>query len=130
MTDTRLSHCVPVFACHDIGNVLAFCAEHLGFDLEWVWGEPPTDGCVKRDDVRLMFMRDSELCVRAKGTEVIVFVADVDALYADHQARTAPIVATLSDKPWNVREYTVELPPGYLLRFAESLERTKERRGS
>ena len=127
MSQPRLSHCLPVLPCEDIHDVLAFCSQRLGFEREWVWGEPPTDACVKRDDVRLMFTHNPDLCARVKGSELIVFVAGVDSLYAEHLSRQAPIVSELSDKPWRIREYTVELPMGYLLRFAESIDRIEQR---
>ncbi|HEX9730912.1 MAG TPA: VOC family protein [Thermoanaerobaculia bacterium] len=127
MTGIKLSHATPIFACADVEAALALCAERLGFERAWVWGDPPSDGGARRDDVSLLFRRNAELGERARGTEVMVFVRNVDALYAEHQARGAPIVSALEDKPWDLREYTVELPPGYLLRFAEGLEYVRER---
>ncbi len=130
MSGIELSHAVPVFACADVAVAITFCVRRLGFEREWIWGEPPTDGCAKRDDVRLLFMCDAELATRAKGTEVMVFVHDVDALYSEHVGRGAPIVSALIDKPWDAREYTVEVPPGYLLRFAEGQEHIRKRLGT
>jgi hypothetical protein len=127
MTGIKLSHATPIFACADVDVALRFCEERLAFSRAWVWGDPPTDGGARRDGVSLLFMRNAELAERARGSEAMVFVRDVDALYAEHCESGAPIVSGLEDKPWELREYTVQLPPGYFLRFAEGLEYIRER---
>jgi ribosomal protein S18 acetylase RimI-like enzyme len=112
----------PILACSDVLACLDFCAERLGFEREWVWGDPPSDGAVRRDEVGLHFVRDSRLAERSRGFEAMVFVHDVDSLHAEHLERKAPIVSALETKPWHVREYTVALPSGFLLRFAQDVE--------
>lgn len=129
MVGMTLSHITPIFACADVDAALAFCDERLGFPRAWVWGDPPTDAGARRDGVSLLFTRNADLAERARGTEAMVFVRDVDALYAEHRQRGALILSPLEDKPWQLREYSVELPPGYRLRFAEGLEYVRERLG-
>ena len=51
----------------------------------------------------------------------IIFLSGVEELYAEHQARGAPIILPINDND-GLRSYVVELPPGYRLRFAEGLE--------
>lgn len=123
----KISHTAPVFACDNVDAALTFCAERLGFERAWTWNDPPSDGGARRDGVSLLFMRDAELAARSQGFEVMVFVHDVDALYAEHRVRGAPIVSVLEDQPWELREYAVRLPAGQLLRFAEGLEYVRER---
>ena len=49
-------------------------------------------------------MCDPELGERARGSEAMIFVHDVERLYAEHQSHGAPIVSALEDKPWDLRE--------------------------
>lgn len=117
---------VSILACRDIEATIAFYAEKLGFMREWTWGEPPTDGGIRRDEVQLFLMANADLAARAAGSEVMLFVSGVDALYAEHRARGAPISAELRDQPWGLREYRVTDPQGYVLRFAEGIARARE----
>ena len=118
---------VPILACTDIEETIAFYADRLGFEREWVWGDPPEDGGVRRGEVQLYFMRSPQLAQGCRGREVMLFVEDVDALHAEHVRRGAPIAEALRDEPWGLREYSVMDPHGHRLRFAESLELIRTR---
>ncbi|MCW5696835.1 MAG: VOC family protein [Bauldia sp.] len=118
-TARALWHATPVLACRDIDSTLAWYRDVLGFEAWWRSGEPATDASVRRNGASLNFMTDAELAGRVAGSEVMVFVSGVDALYAEHRAKGAPIASPLTDEPWGLREYTVTDPSGYLLRFAE-----------
>ena len=120
--DPNLVLAVPILACTSIEDVITFYVDRLGFEREWVWGDPPEDGGVRRGDVQLYFMRSPQLAEGCSGREVMLFVEDVDALHAEHVRRGAPVVEPLRDEPWGLREYSVTDPHGHRLRFAESLE--------
>ena len=108
---------------------MAFCEEKLGFRRQWTEGNPPTDAAVKRDGAGIMFFLDAGLAERARGITATVFLSGVEELYAEHQARGAPIILPINDND-GLRSYVVELPPGYRLRFAEGLELIARRTGS
>ena len=124
-----LSHVVPVLASPDVEATLAFCEEKLGFHRQWTEGTPPTDAAVRRDGAGLIFFLDAEIAGRARGVTAIIFLSGVEELYAEHQERGAPIILPINDND-GLRSYTVELPPGYLLRFAEGLELIAAREGT
>jgi len=121
---------VPILACTSVEDTIAFYVDRLGFEREWVWGDPPEDGGVRRGDVQLYFMRNPQLADGCRGREVMLFVEDVDALHAEHVRRGAPIADALRDEPWGLREYSVVDPHGHRLRFAESLELIRARHAS
>ena len=112
---------VPILPCADIEETIAFYVQRLGFEREWVAGDPPEDGGVRRGEVQIYFMRNAELAAQACDREVMLFVEHVDALHAEHTSRGAA-VEPLRDEPWGLREYSVSDPHGHRLRFAESLE--------
>ena len=113
---------VPILACADVERTIDFYVDRLGFEREWVWGDPPDDGGVRRGEVQLYFMRNAALSESCGGREVMLFVEDVDALHAEHVRRGAPISEPLRDEPWGLREYSITDLHGHRLRFAESLE--------
>jgi len=44
---------------------------------------------------------------------------DVNSLYADVKARGATILSALADKPWDIREFSVETPDGHRIVFGQ-----------
>ncbi len=114
----RIVQAVPWLACADLRAALDFFETRLGFVKEWTWGEPARDGGVQRDGVRLYLVQKAVAPhVGVAGLEISILVRDVAALYAEHQARGAPITQSLRDEPWGAREYHVAEPNGYVLRF-------------
>lgn len=77
-------------------------------------------GEVRMGGVSIMFRLDPELASRVRGHQHWINADDVEELYRDHCARGAKIASELEDKPWGFREYSVEDPNGYELRFTGS----------
>jgi catechol 2,3-dioxygenase-like lactoylglutathione lyase family enzyme len=107
----------PWLACADLLAAISFFVEVLGFREEWRWGSPPSDAAVALDEVALFLMHNEELAQRVAGSEVSIAVEGVDELYREHIRRGAPVSRHLRDEPWGTREYHVEGPSGYKLRF-------------
>jgi catechol 2,3-dioxygenase-like lactoylglutathione lyase family enzyme len=93
----------PWLACADLLATIAFFESKLGFAKEWTWGDPPTDGGVQRDGIRLYLVQNPDLAVRAKDSEITITVENIDALYAEHRANGAPIEMTIRDEPWGAK---------------------------
>lgn len=58
---------------------------------------------------------------RGVGVEVIVEVADVNAVHAAAVAAGLRIVKPLLDRPWRARDFRVADPDGYFLRITSPL---------
>jgi len=110
---------------------LAATANHyrdvLGFQIDWMYGEPPTFGCVRREGVSFFLTESPEVAQRSEGQSQWIDVADADALHAEHAARGAEIVEAVEDRPWGYREYVVRDLNGYRLRFAGPLKKVEAR---
>ena len=132
----RMRAAVPILPCADLERTMRFYVERLGFERRWVWPDPPepgrpqTDGGVACGDVQVFFVTDPALAARSADRELMIFTADVDAQYAEHVARGAPVSGAPVDEPWGLREYTVVDPQGNRLRFAEGIEYVRARRGA
>jgi catechol 2,3-dioxygenase-like lactoylglutathione lyase family enzyme len=114
----RLLGVIPWLACTDLRESIAFYVEVLGFAEEWSWGDPPTDAGVCHGNVRLYLFVNEELAARVQGSEITITAEDVDSLYVEHRRRGAPITHEIVNEPWGSREYHVEDPSGYTLRFS------------
>ena len=113
--DASIVLAVPILACTSIDDMIAFYVDRLGFEREWVWGDPPQDGGVRRGEVQLYVMRNESRAGGGAGREVMLVVEDVDSLHAEHVRRGAPIVEPLRDEPWGLREYSVVRYPTVVL---------------
>lgn len=98
-------------------------AEHyvnvLGFQKAWDWGEPPTFGCVCRDEVAIF------LCEQGQGRPgmwLCLFVDDVDALYEEYQASGANIRQPPTNYQWGMREMNIEDLDGHRLRIGHQTD--------
>jgi ribosomal protein S18 acetylase RimI-like enzyme len=111
---------IPIFATASIADTLRFYGEVLGFAVDWTYGEPATFASVSWGGATVMFNLQPELAASVRGHQHWFKVEDVDALYARHLERGAHVVSPIQDKPWGAREYILEDPSGYHLRFAGS----------
>lgn len=117
----------PIFATADIEGSIRFYKEVLGFSSSWTWGDPPTFGCASWGSVEIMFNLQPDLAARVEGHQHWIRADEVDELYSRHVERGAKVVSPIEDKPWGVREYVVEDPSGYHLRFAGPLSSQVEK---
>lgn len=108
-----------VLAAADVTKTVAFYAEVLGFKQHWLWGNPPTFGCIGLGKAELFLCQQPELAGNVDGhLHFFDAGAEVEALYEQHRASGAPIISPLENKPWGIREYTVRDLNGYHLRFS------------
>ena len=109
---------IPWLACSNVSETIEFFESKLGFSKEWTWGEPPSDGGVRRDDAQVYLFSNPDLAARIRDSEITFIVESVDELYAEHQLRGAPIEMAITNEPWGAREYHVREGNGYKLRFS------------
>lgn len=122
-----ISKSTAIFASADIAKTLQFYKDVLGFETTWTWGDPPTFGTASIGGVTVMFGLDPDLAGKVQGHSHFFEVDDADAWYSRHLENGAKIVSDIEDKPWGLREYEVEDPSGYRLRFAGPLSFTPGR---
>lgn len=109
-----------ILATGDVAATIEHYKQVLGFETSWTYDDPPTFGAASMGGVTLMFSLQPELAAKVAGHQHWIKVDEVDQLYALHQSLGAKIVSPIEDQPWGAREYVVEDPNGYQLRFAGS----------
>lgn len=113
----------PILAVPDVPAAVQYYRDVLAFADVWSWGEPPSYGGASRDEISFHFSLNPTLVATTNGQEFWIQVENVEGLHAQHQAAGAEITSVLEPKPWGVQEYTVQDLNGYILRFAQPLDR-------
>lgn len=110
---TELGQPVAELPVEDVVRAQRHYCEKLGFEVGWTF---PGDeiGSVKRGQAAIFLRR------RAPPFEPAVhwfFAVDVNATYAELQARGARITDPLQTKPWGITQFTVEDLDGNVFHF-------------
>lgn len=100
----KLAQPVPELPVLDVETAQAYYRDRLGFEVAWLYpgGEI---GAVSHGDTAIFFRRTEEPV--QPGT-FWIFADDVDAALADLTARGANIVEPIEDKPWGLRQFTIQ----------------------
>lgn len=126
---TRIDHELhglqPVLPVRDVGAATAYYRDVLGFEVDFLWGEPPTHGRVVSGGwdtggpVYIQFsLVSSDGPERQSSARLRIHVGvDVDGLCAEYRARGAAILGDPVSEPWGLREFEVRDPDGHILGF-------------
>lgn len=110
---TELGQPVAELPVRDVELARAYYRDKLGFELCWL--EPGKEiGSVKRGDASIFLRR------RTRPFEPAVhwyYALNVQATYAELQARGARITDPLEKKPWGITQFTVEDLDGNIFYF-------------
>jgi uncharacterized glyoxalase superfamily protein PhnB len=101
---SKLGHPVAELPVRDVERAQEHYRDSLGFKIEWLYPGKEI-GAVSRGDVAIFFRRRSESFEPAVHW---VFAEDIEATYEELESFGANIVAPLEEKPWGLRQFTVE----------------------
>ena len=102
----------PQLPVTDVRESQRWYRDMFGFKIAWV--REDSFGAVYNGHTEIYF---SHVDVPAPGVWVCVRVDDVDALFADYEARGVKIVSPIESKPWGMREFVVEDNNGHFFRI-------------
>lgn len=112
----------PVLPVHDIASSAQFYCDQLGFELDFVMGEPPSHGSVTRGRVGIQFT------LAPAGFEasqfpgwLYLYIENIDALYSVYKERNISITSPLADQVYGMREFEIVDLNGFRLRFGQYL---------
>jgi catechol 2,3-dioxygenase-like lactoylglutathione lyase family enzyme len=118
----RMQKVVPTFRITDYARSKAFYLDGLGFKVEWEHRfEPqfPVFACIQRDGMELFLTEHTGDC--PAGGLVHLYVADVDAWYAECQRNGVPVQEPPNQSLQGLRDMTVVDPDGNKLRICTRL---------
>lgn len=112
---SKLARAIPQLSVSNVEETQRYYRDVLGFRIDWTWGENDY-GSVSRDGTTLFFSNAG-----GNISPMVLFVnaSDGDALCAEWRQRGAKIISEPEDKPWGMREFTVEDNNGHQLRIAQ-----------
>jgi catechol 2,3-dioxygenase-like lactoylglutathione lyase family enzyme len=104
-----------------------FFTDKLGFAIDFIHGDPPFYGMVKRDNARLclrfvcqpVFLGDIRQRERLLSASLTVdTAAEIRQLFSDYQRAGVPFYQSLREQPWGATNFIVLDPDGNLILFA------------
>lgn len=126
----------PVLPVSDVQRAARWFCEVLGFQLDFIAGEPPSYARVKHvpaqpsaapgwqgayDGGAPLYIRLWQCAPHAvlpwRGELVVQVGHDVDGLHAAYVARGVTVLEPPTSQPWGVREFAIREPDGHVLRF-------------
>lgn len=113
----------------DVDASCAFFTSKLGFNIVFVYGDPPFYGQVKRNEARLNMrfvtepvfagdVREREQLLSA--TIVVKSAGEIETLFREFESAGVRFVQPLKDEPWGAKTFVVADPDGNLISFAGS----------
>ena len=114
---TKFTGCVPIFAVHDIAKSMAFYVEHLGFEVDFVYGDPEFYAGLIKDDVELHLIAEtSPNAKQSAGNGYLSILTDeVDELCRKLIAANIEIVVPPGDRDYGLRDFNIQDPDGNVL---------------
>jgi uncharacterized glyoxalase superfamily protein PhnB len=103
----QLHGAAPVFVVVDVLRSVDYYRDALGFDTEFLYGEPTFYAGVERDSVLIHLQAARESRRQAGQAAMNVFVGDVDALYEELKARGAKLLNAPKDYAYGMRDFNV-----------------------
>jgi uncharacterized glyoxalase superfamily protein PhnB len=128
MTSTRqpdILRAAPYFPVPDVARISAYYRDVLGFQCEYIAGDPPEFAINSRGGSVIMFrlapsgadIWPNEL---QGGTwDVFHWVSDLHALYDELVSKGAAVVYPPTVQPYGMKEFAVRDPNGYVLGFGQ-----------
>ena len=114
----------PTLPVRDVAASVAYYRDVLGFEADFLYGDPPTFGRVMKGDrtfgdpVYLRFsLAPSDMPIPTAGEVAIHVGHDVDGLFAAYQSLGVKTLHPPRSEPWGLREFRVADPDGHILRF-------------
>ena len=116
---TEFFSCRPNLEVSELAPAAAFLRDVLGFEVEV---DEPELGLMllRRDAVGLALVRSASPGVNAT-TAAYIGVTGVNDLHEQCAARGALVVTSLTDHPWGLRDFVVEIPGGHRLALGERI---------
>lgn len=110
----------PVLPVPDVAAAAEWFRRTLGFDIDFLHGDPPMHGRVRAGDrswgdpVYIQLAQEDEPII--PSSEVRLYVGhDIDALHRHVLACGAEVTDGPADQPWGLREFVLVAPGGHLL---------------
>ena len=116
---------IPQFFTTKLEETFKWYKDKLGFETDFIYGEPPSYGGMVRDGQRIFFRHQDAVRpfeadkYEAEYLDAMIEVQNIDELYKEMKERGADMAQDLSKTEWGAMAFTVRDCDGRLLCFAE-----------
>ena len=111
-----------VLPVHDINAAVDFYCDTLGFDHDFVMGDPPTHGSVTRCRVGIQFTNaPAGFDPAGYPGYTYFFVDNIDKLHAEYRKKNVRVTRDLESHDHGMREFEIADCDGFRLRFGQYL---------
>ncbi len=120
-----LKSVIPILFVTDVMATTRWFADRLGFETDFLYGEPPFYGAVSRDGIclHLRFVHRPNFTELASREESLILatieVEDVRALFEEVSRRGVDIAQPLMKQDWGGTDFHVRDPDGNVFSFVE-----------
>jgi catechol 2,3-dioxygenase-like lactoylglutathione lyase family enzyme len=118
----------PQFFTADLAATLQYYKEKLGFETQFIYGEPGFYAGAIRDGRSIFFravgspLAQNPEKYKEEYLDAYLIAEDIDSLYAEYQSRGVEFARDIGSMPWAFREFVVKDCDGRLLCFGQSTE--------
>ncbi len=102
----------------DIPTALAYYRDKLGFAVTFGWEDPPRYVCLCLGDCAIHL---NGYQPPTAPSHVAIFCEGIDALYEHLRARGVAIAVPIADRPYGMRDFSVDDPDGHRLDFGQGI---------
>lgn len=114
----RLICANPGLRARDVKALAEWYSGNLGFEIKFLWQDPPTYAMIGRDEIRIgIGPSDGPF----GPSSFYIHVEDIDGLYAEFNARGI-VRRPPTLEPYGMREFEVYDPDGNRICFGETTE--------
>lgn len=117
----------PQIFVTDMPRAIAFYCDRLGFEVAYLYGEPPYYGLVKRGGAALNLRHvdrmplDLDLCHREDLLAVTLVARNAKALFAAFEEAGVDFHQVYREQPWGAYDFIVTDPDGNLIHFSSQV---------
>lgn len=112
----KCSAVYPTLAAPDVAASCTWYVEKLGFELRFLWGDPPTHGAITFGGACVHFWQGP---AQPNQNWIYFDVSDVDAMFRRAQDANVRVQTSPKTYPWGMREFNAVDLNGYEIRFGQ-----------
>jgi catechol 2,3-dioxygenase-like lactoylglutathione lyase family enzyme len=119
---------VPILFVRDVSRAAAFYADRLGFQIDFLHGNPPFYGSVSRDSacLHLRFVHEPNFAALAEREESLILAAlevrNVQPLFAEYERQGVEFAQRLVRQAWGGIDFHVRDVDGNVISFVQYLQ--------
>jgi len=118
----KLNCISPVLQVSDLPKAISFYVDVLGFEQDFVYGDPPFYGGIKRDAYVIHLNCNQQNADRVGKGSLYLFCDEVSAYYEEVQGRGAKVTSELNTWPYGMQDFQLADLDGNLLTFGAPAE--------